>query len=162
MKRMNALLCLLLCLTLLLTGCGAKSADSAASDEMAYMATESANGMALYDGMEYAAAADRSETEENTGDRKLIWRADLSLETTAFDDAIALLEQRTAESGGWVESSELQGSSRYDSARYGWYTLRIPAEKLNEFLSDAGDLGTVLSSSRSSWVRRAVRWAWAS
>ena len=105
MKRMNALLCLLLCLTLLLTGCGAKSADSAASDEMAYMATESANGMALYDGMEYAAAADRSETEENTGDRKLIWRADLSLETTAFDDAIALLEQRTAESGGWVESS---------------------------------------------------------
>ena len=150
MKRMNALLCLLMCLTLLLTGCGAKSADSAASDEMAYMATESANGMALYDGMEYAAAADRSETEENTGDRKLIWRADLSLETTAFDDAIALLEQRTAESGGWVESSELQGSSRYDSARYGWYTLRIPAEKLNEFLSDAGDLGTVLSSSRSS------------
>lgn len=150
MKRMNALLCLLLCLTLLLTGCGAKSADSAASDEMAYMATESANGMALYDGMEYAAAADRSETEENPGDRKLIWRADLSLETTAFDNAIALLEQRTAESGGWVESSELQGSSRYDSARYGWYTLRIPAEKLNEFLSDAGDLGTVLSSSRSS------------
>ena len=150
MKRMYPFLCILLCLTLLFTGCGRKSASDAASADIFYTTAESANGMELYGGMESPAAADAVAPTETAGDRKLIWRANLSIETTAFDDAIALLEPRTAEFGGWVESSELQGSSRYDSSRYGWYTLRIPAERLNDYLNGAGDLGTVLSSSRSS------------
>ena len=51
--------------------------------------------------------------------RKLVLTASLSLETTQFDDAAALLEQHTGEFGGWIENSELQGSRRNDSARYG-------------------------------------------
>lgn len=144
MKRMTTLLCLLLCLTLVLTGCGAKSMDSVSSE----MQMTTADMAAPMEAPSMSAGTDAGNTVD-AGERKLIWRADLTLETTAFDDSVALLEQRTAEFGGWVESSQFQGSSRYDSSRYGWYTLRIPAGKLDAFLSGAGEMGTVLSSSRS-------------
>lgn len=143
MKR-KQWLALVLVLVLMLGGCTAKS-DSAPG---------TANGTGNMDVMynESFGAVDYESDAPNDAaqaqGRKLILTASLNLETTEFDDAAALLEQRTGEFGGWIENSELQGSSRNNSARYGWYTLRIPAARLEEFLSGAGELGNVLSLNR--------------
>lgn len=153
-KHATSVLAVLLCLVLLLTACGSgNKSDSAASDVMTEsQAYDDSNGelnFTMTGGQTGESMAD-SGTSADQDIRKVIRTAALELETTEFDESIALLEERVAEIGGWVETSELQGSSRYDSSRYGWYTLRIPAEKLDEFLNGAGDIGNVLSNRRSS------------
>lgn len=150
-KKLTVLLTLLLCLTLMLTACGGAASDSAAANvttesvsydkaDLNFSASTSSGGYASDDGG----------TSADLENRKVILSANLEMETTEFDASITLLEQRVAEMGGWIESSELQGSSRYDSSRYAWYTLRIPAEKLTTFLNGAGEIGNVLYSKRGS------------
>lgn len=144
-------LALALALTLLLSGCGSKS-DSSASEENNgdWQMSDAQFESGVYgsaSSFDVPGAPEADSPAEAQG-RKLILTASLTLETTDFDGAAALLEQRTGELGGWIENAELQGSSRYDSARYGWYTLRIPAAKLEEFLSGTEEIGNVLSMNR--------------
>ena len=148
MKRKLLCLCLALCMLLPLAACGSKAEKS---DNTAYdMADMDSPGAA--NGFTYYSEAESQETPDSAGTdgRKIIRTASVSMETTEFEASLAALEQRVTEFGGWIASSELQGSSRYDSARYAWYTLRIPAAKMEAFLSGAEEFGTVLSSSRGS------------
>lgn len=73
-------------------------------------------------------------------DRKIIYTADVSLQTKEFDKGIATIEEMAANMGGFVQSSNVQGTNLYDyggrkGARYAHYTLRIPQEKLKELLA---------------------------
>jgi len=150
-KRMTGLLCCLLCVLVLLAGCGGKGADSAAADN-GYgsdwdMTMSESQEMNAFPGS-LVGGSDGSGMSADLQNRKVIRTASLSLESTEFDAAITSLEQRVQEMGGWVESSEIWGSKT--SARNGQYTLRIPAEKYEEFLTGAEDIGNVLSISRSS------------
>lgn len=150
MKRKLLCLCLVLCVLLSLTACGSKS-DKAATDVSMDMADMDSPGAA--NGFNtYYSEAESQEMPDTAGTdgRKIIRTASVTMETTDFDASVAALEQRVTEFGGWIASSELQGSSRYDSSRYVWYTLRIPSAKMETFLSGAEEFGTVLSSSRGS------------
>lgn len=149
MKRKLLCLCLTLCVLLSLAACGSKS-DKAATDVSMDMADMESPG-AAENGYNFSVSeAEEMPDTAGTDGRKIIRTASVSMETTDFDASVAALEQRVAEFNGWIASSELQGSSRYDSSRYAWYTLRIPSAKMEAFLSGAEEFGTVLSSSRGS------------
>ncbi len=81
--------------------------------------------------------------------RKIIYSASYELESTAFDDARKALQTLCERLGGYVESSNLSAPSRYNGRRAN-SVLRIPAEKLNDFFADIGNVGSITSESLSS------------
>ena len=76
--------------------------------------------------------------------RKLIKRVDASVETRDFDGFLAALEQQVEQMGGYVQRAEASGDSyRYESQRYAYYTVRIPADSLDRFMDQVGSLGNI-------------------
>ncbi len=78
-----------------------------------------------------------------TYDRKIIRTVTMSCESKAFDDAVQVIMTALSIHGGYVEKSSSSGTARSvapeihtQSARYASYTLRVPAEKLDAFLSN--------------------------
>lgn len=97
------------------------------------------------------------DVNSNTG-RKLIKNVNMTMETLTFDDTIAMIEQKAAELGGYVENSSVNNGSAYDyyysssnvsyrTMRNANYTVRIPAERLDTFTDAVGDMGSVKSKS---------------
>jgi hypothetical protein len=70
--------------------------------------------------------------------QKLIRNAWLELESTEFDEASRALKELTEEFGGYFENSSV--ANYKDGARWGDYTVRIPAERFDAFLEQAGTL----------------------
>ncbi len=84
---------------------------------------------------------------------KLIWRAEMSMETLDFDTMVESMNKCVAEFGGYIESSYVEGGERlagYKNNRYGDYTIRIPASNLDAFLNQMGGIGNVISRSKHS------------
>ncbi len=83
--------------------------------------------------------------------QKLIKTVDLWMETREFDTLIENIQTKTTEIGGYVEASEISGLSYYNSGgyRYARLTLRIPSERLDEFVTIVSDLGNVISKMES-------------
>ena len=102
-------------------------------------------------------SADAVSYDESVSDytAKIIYSANLSLQTTEFDEAVAALERMTASFGGFVERSDVTGDISYESDgttrvvnRWGYYTLRVPCARFEEFLTQTQGLGNVISSSK--------------
>lgn len=139
-------------------GCGSKS----------MMATESAMENAAYDDMAYDSGYDTTEsasaeeagsgavTSENgieevqETDRKLIRNVNLSLQTKEFDTVLENMSQKVKDLGGYIQDSSVWGSSSdYSSSRSASYTLRIPSDKLDEFIDVVETLGNVTYKNES-------------
>ena len=69
---------------------------------------------------------------------KLIYRADINLESTTFDAAVEAIRTLTESCGGYYENSSLDN---YSSYRYAWYTIRIPAEQFEHFCATVAEIG---------------------
>lgn len=142
-------------MALLTVGCGSKSMS--ASEDSATM--ESVYGTD-YSENEYceepAETADAGvisgnglEAQVENG-RKLIRTVSLSLQTKEFDSVLNSLKTKTTELGGYVENSSISGNSySYTTTRYASYTIRIPADKLTEFVDIVGELGNVTQENES-------------
>lgn len=85
---------------------------------------------------------------------KIIYSAYLALETTKFDEAVAAIESLITESGGYIQSSNVRGDTRYNSDgstsvvnRFAYYTVAVPSEGLTDFLNASGGIGNVTSQS---------------
>lgn len=174
--RLTALLLALLLLAGCLAGCSAStkavaSAANAMQDSSFYetpmempRADESYMTTADYDGETAAEETEstvpaeaETETDTDTAELadKMIYSAELSIQTTEFDAALAALEQSVAQIGGFVEQSGTYGDIRRNDDgtsrvvnRYANYTVRIPANRFREFLTQANGLGNVLSSDK--------------
>ncbi len=87
-------------------------------------------------------------TRTQTTARKIIYTANLTLESTEYDNTLAALQQALAEAGGYVESSENlnYGTDR----RRVYYTLRVPAANYQSFLTAAGGAGSLTEKSEDS------------
>ena len=135
MKRRLLALMLTLLVALSLAACGSKSEAPAASADMAYpMETEMATNEE-YLGFDSGSTADRGAAYP-TG-QKLIRTAQMNLETTSFGDAVQGLTDLTEQMGGYFESSSV---GKRNSGRWAEYTVRVPAEKYQAFLDQAGEL----------------------
>ena len=103
------------------------------SMEMGYL-----SDMAAPEAME---EPEKSQDVDSTGvpsGQKLIRNAWLELESTEFDEASRALKELTEEFGGYFENSSV--ANYKDGARWGDYTVRIPAERFDAFLEQAGTL----------------------
>ena len=135
-------------MVLALAGCGA-SADTAAEATASVSMADSAdsaggygmsNGTAMPAAVEEAAETDTGETGDSgtVQERKMIHRAELELETTDFDQAVADLADLTEQMGGYYESSTV--ADRGSDYRWANYTIRVPADQYRAFLDQAGTL----------------------
>ncbi len=68
-----------------------------------------------------------------SGERKLMRSAELSIETYSFDDFAAKIKKEVEAAGGYIENSSVEGSKE-DSSRWGKYTVRVPDKDLDAFL----------------------------
>lgn len=92
-----------------------------------------------------AAALEQDAKNENYG--KLIRTVNISLQTQKYDALAESVRKRVTELGGYIESSN-EYSGRNDK-RSNYLVVRIPADKLDEFLDTALTEGTVVNRSEN-------------
>lgn len=81
------------------------------------------------------------------GNRKLIRKFNLDVETLEFDKFVSDLKTEVSALGGYIESSSISGNSyNYTSNRSANFTCRIPSEKLDEFINTINGLGNITYS----------------
>ena len=169
---MKKILALCLCVLMLasLCGCAAQNAKSTSAaystnyavsaDEVFYEPAEAEYaGLAMAGTASYArgAAAQKdagggealSEEAPETDPAKLIYSADVTVETTDFDASLAKVDELVARFGGWIESSSINGANYSDisrgrsSARSAGFSLRIPGERFDEVMGSLTELGNI-------------------
>lgn len=79
-------------------------------------------------------------------ERKLVRTADLTIRTAAFDDALAQVQDQLSAMGGYVENLYQYG----ETTRRISLTMRVPSEKLDDFLLSLEGAGKVTDRSEST------------
>lgn len=150
-KKVEAFLIAVM-LVMMTAGCG-NSSKMAVEDRATVSSGAELDGEYNWDTDE---AADTGVTSENgleaqvENGRKLIRAVSLSLETKEFDSVLTNLSTKTTELGGYIETSSVNGNSySHHSTRYASYVIRIPADKLNEFVEVVSELGNVTQKNES-------------
>lgn len=178
-KNLLALLLALTMLAVLFTGCGASEKSYAGGDMTAEAPqAEPKEETAVEEEMifdEEAAVEDMSTaiqysttsgtTEDGTMEvqevetyaEKIIYSGYSHMETTEFDKALQALDSAVAQFGGFVQESNVNGNTRRNSDgttvvvdRWGYYVVRIPAKRFDEFMMLTEGIGNVISSSRNA------------
>lgn len=148
MKKLSRVSAALLA-AVLLAGCG----SSIGSKDGGYYSTESASAEVAYDSA--AGAANSSivpdELPDSTDEtaQKIIYNADIRMESTDFDTARDTLLAAVEDCGAWMEYSSLSGDAK-DHDRYAYYTVRVPVENYRTFLAAVGEAGSVLDLSETA------------
>ncbi len=109
------------------------------------------------DGFQPPANYDEEDKQDDPSDgdigNKIIKTGHMEIETVDFDETTSAVVRKTNQVGGFVESSNVEGRSRrdtpYPSLREARFRLRIPSEKLEQFMTDMGDLGNVVRNELS-------------
>ena len=121
------------------------SVSSVAYDsDMPAAKQRSAGGAILNEAAPMMAPAE-DETGEEDQPQKIIRTASLTLKTTAFEETLAGLNALTTRYGGRVAYLYRYGDAESGEARTATLTLRVPAERLDDFLAGAGEVGRVTS-----------------
>lgn len=176
-KRVWKLLTVAMVAVMLLTGCGGEMAASKNEAAMDMMSSTSSNGGAMNDGFDYFVDADmKAEAEEmapeepkapesgsgasdnaadaqvNTTNRKLIRRVYLSTETKEFDDFVSFVNGQTTTYGGYIETSDVSGTSynAYNHHRRASIVIRVPAKHLDAFVAQIGNMANITNNSESA------------
>ena len=142
MKKILASAIALLLLVALLCSCGGKNASDG-------FGKGEESGSGYYDEISSDPPKQDSSNEPSSPEQKLIKRYRVTLETTEYDRTRSEISALVESYGGYFSSSSERGggtSSGRRSSRYGEFTVRIPAEKLDEFISELGGKGNVISS----------------
>lgn len=94
-----------------------------------------------------------SPTQPTSSQRKLIRTINLRAETTEFDTLIDSVNQSVTELGGYLESSDISGSSlssSYEQQRYAYLIARIPSSQLENFLSQVSSQSNIINRSETT------------
>ncbi len=140
-RRLSALFVIFAAIIALLVGCsaapqtnmGGMEIDKAPSDSLSGSYGENADGSVL------------------TG-RKLIRKINMTAETEDMDTLLSQVYQRVNELGGYIESRNVQNGSNYSGmrTRYATLTVRIPAEKLDQFVQQVSGVSNIISTVETS------------
>ena len=153
MKRLFTISLVLLLLIGLLTGCGASSKDAAevaAASPAATWAETAVEEEVLYN--ESASTTDNGGTAmpEN---QKLIRTVYMDAETLSMNSLITWLDSRVTSLGGYYEQKSIRRSGSRDDGSYYQYadlTIRVPAENLDQFVSQVGEKANIISTSETT------------
>lgn len=120
-----------------------ESYDAAATDDIAAEENPAASvsmdekkadagGSGSEEGASLNGTATGTEKQQN---EKLIFTYSYSVETTKFDAFYEKISKKLSQIGGYVESSETNGSASDGSNRYASLTLRIPAAHIDQMIT---------------------------
>ncbi len=141
------IIALFLCFGLLLclTGCGAASMDLSNGAEME--APEYVTDAGLTKGE--STSAESQQLPEN---RKLIQKLWLDAETDDLDALLSQVNTQISQLEGYVEGQQIYNGSAYSGVRYrnAELTVRIPAQQLDNFVSQVSDLSNIVSSRKTT------------
>ena len=141
---------LLALLALSLTACGGgpslPGGDTGPSSSDSVSSSKQENG---WGGGEFYDAAAEVDTSDDAGgssvlpaNTKLIYSADIAMETTEFDAAEQAISRIVENLGGWFESRSIYQGGGSRSLRC---TVRVPAKSFQSFLEQAGQAAHVTS-----------------
>ena len=151
MKKLFALTLALLVVVSLFAGCGAKSEamDAPAADAPAADAPAENYGGAMDDGLSTSTDVGQSSMPEN---QKIIITRNLEAQTEEMDPLLASINQKINQLGGYIEAQNIYNGSAYASYRYRYanLTIRIPADKLDQFISHVAENSNVVSESTTT------------
>lgn len=139
-KKILALFLAAMLIACVFAGCSSNSKDGYVSGS-----AEVAPNDGIYDSSSGSSSA--------VTDRKLIRKISLSAETEDMDPLLSGIDAKVTELGGYIESREVYTGSNYVSysqSRRASLTIRIPAERLDEFVKHVGNVSNVTSTSESS------------
>ena len=154
-RKLLALTMTVLLLVMLFAGCGAQSTE-AVKDSMDFFADNgSAMGGATAPEMERAESLSGSSQKTDAvtpQNQKLIRKIWLEAETEDMDALLSSVEARIGELGGYVENREVRNGSMYSgyTHRYASLTVRIPADKLDGFVTDVSEKANIVSNRESA------------
>ncbi len=168
MKKMNLFGKLIIAGALsmtMLAGCGNAGASdsymaapSAANGGEYYYAEEAVAdyeydyGYDAYDKMDDSTGSSVSTPTTVDTSRKLITTSYLDVETKEFDQLYIDVENYVKQAGGYLESINTYNGSRYYGEvveRHCDLTVRIPADKLDDFIQQIGNAGNITNRSQS-------------
>lgn len=134
-KQILALLLAALIIATVLAGCSSKSNSDGAAEAP-------------------TAAADDIYTNGSISpavtDRKLIRRISMDLQTRELDVLLDTIDEKVTALGGYVETSKINMDNSNDDVRQATLTVRIPAEKLDEFTNHVASVSNVTATSESA------------
>ncbi|MBO5552160.1 MAG: DUF4349 domain-containing protein [Lachnospiraceae bacterium] len=151
---------LALSMVFLLTSCGMINTDSYlaktrvmdSSPVMSASAQEQVNGSAEFASettymKDSYVTAGAGANEVSAGEAEIvrdynmiIRNAEVSLDVSNLESFLDQLHSATEKMEGYLESSSINDyDSEYASSRYGYFTARVPQEKLDDFLAELGD-----------------------
>ncbi len=153
MKKYGCMVVTVLLGALLLTGCAGDAAHDVATVETndigGYEAAYTSDLAADYDG--YESDGGGSEADIVKSNMKIVRDADVSVDVEnleTFDDNI---RTKVSEFGGYFEEASINDySDSWSTDRYGNYKIRIPADKLDAFLSYADGVGSITNKTITS------------
>ena len=136
---------------LTIPACGASS-GSGASDSAAWSNSmpgeEAVQEAGVYEEAAETDMGSGSETaaldENAVSDRKLIKNVSMAVETEDYTGLVSNIQSRVEELGGYTESFEAYNESSVGS-RSASLTLRIPADRLDEFVSQVEEISNIVS-----------------
>ena len=133
----------LLVLACILTGCGAVAMDS--------MESGAVNNSGSFDGIYEEFAPGDPDSGAQLSDQKLITTVEINAETEDLDALMPQLSEHIAQLGGYVEFQNTYYGSAYSSYRHrsANMTIRIPADKLSDFLLHVEGASNVISKQQS-------------
>lgn len=151
--KITALFMMTAFMAAVLGGCGSGALSKYSADTAAASTEASASmdgGIYQNTAMQMADAEEGALSETaadvQVSDRKLIKTVDMSVETEEFDKLISNVEYRVSELGGYIEQSSIYNGSYTSNyrSRNANLTVRIPAEKLDYFITEIADYSNVL------------------
>lgn len=153
MKKICAILiCFVLVVSLVACGASKNAAEAEIMSGSQYTVEDSIkeNGMFFTSDSSVSADADEKPASgETKSEEKIIKTVDLRIQTKEYDTYISALNANVVSCGGYVETSESDMGGYYDSNRYSTYTVRIPSDKLDDFLLSAGENGKIVNKTES-------------
>lgn len=144
----------LILLIFILSGCGSKSenydtgiSESKTSEQAEMLPEENVEGVMAADEANSVGGVNDNIVLEN---RKLVYRVQMVIQTTGFENSISKINTKVSELGGYIQSSQVSGNDYgYSGGKSGSIVARIPSEKLNQFLNASKSFGNISSQSQS-------------
>lgn len=156
------LVLLIISVSFISCGGASKSGDNFFRDDTLYSDTTSKkyeyNGISPSYGGDYnydeseIASENKTSASSPLEGRKIIKTVNVSAETKEFDDACRQIATLVTELGGYVQSSNSYGRSYYyasNASRSASYTLRIPADRLSEFMDATSGAVNIISQTEN-------------
>lgn len=159
MKKWLSIILVLVMALSLLAGCGGKSTSAengtAYNDRLtgsSVLADEAGSGAPE---LEYSSSSSSSQSSADNlpQNQKMVRKIWLDAETEDLTSLLSNVEQRISELGGYIESQNLQNGSKYSGSRryrYADLTVRIPADKLDEFVDQVAEASNIVSKRQTA------------